>query len=203
MRVEPTMALAVELIDAVTRGDVDAAQHALDRADTFGLCVVLAAMNDPDRPLSVIRSRLPRLLRALDSPSRRRAAGLKPCGTHAAHNRHKNRGEEPCEACKQGEREYQARRDYIARHVKPPASDVDEVAVERACAGERVRLSSEERHLAILRLTEQGLSVREIAQRIGVTGRSVTRHRAQLRDAGMAKADAAQPLWVGDQAGVR
>lgn len=171
------MALAVELTDAVTRGDVDAAQHALDRADLPGLCVVLAAMNDPDRPLSVIRSRLPRLLLALDSPSRRRAAGLKPCGTHAAYNRHKSRGEEPCEACKRGEREYQSRRDYTARRVKPPASDVDEVAVERACAGERVRLSSEERHLAILRLTEQGLSAREIARRIGVTGRSVTRHR--------------------------
>ncbi len=34
---------------------------------------------------------------------------LRPCGTHAAYQAHVHRGEEPCEACKAAEREYNAR----------------------------------------------------------------------------------------------
>ncbi len=34
---------------------------------------------------------------------------LRPCGTHAAHQRHVSNGEEPCEPCKVAEREHNAR----------------------------------------------------------------------------------------------
>lgn len=37
-------------------------------------------------------------------------AGLVPCGTHAAFNRHKARGEDPCGDCETAEREYQRAR---------------------------------------------------------------------------------------------
>lgn len=43
------------------------------------------------------------------------AAELRPCGTHAAFNRHRSAGEEPCLACWTGEREYQAHRGRARR----------------------------------------------------------------------------------------
>lgn len=35
------------------------------------------------------------------------APALKPCGTHAAYARHRARGEEPCQPCREAERSYQ------------------------------------------------------------------------------------------------
>lgn len=43
-------------------------------------------------------------------------AAYRPCGTHAAFTRHKNRGETPCDECVEGERDYQAAR-YERRKV--------------------------------------------------------------------------------------
>ncbi len=56
--------------------------------------------------------------------------------------------------------------------------DVDEVAVERACQGDRtVRLNAAEHHAAFRYLTSRGLSVSQIAARLGVSDRTVKRWR--------------------------
>lgn len=44
-----------------------------------------------------------------------RSHQLQPCGTRAAHKRHRSRGEEPCEACAAAERAYQAGRQSARR----------------------------------------------------------------------------------------
>lgn len=54
----------------------------------------------------------------------------------------------------------------------------DEVAVQRAMRGDPVHLRPVERAEAIRRLTGQGLSASEIAERLNTTPRSVTRHRS-------------------------
>lgn len=38
------------------------------------------------------------------------ARQLQPCGSHAAYERHRSRGEYPCPPCREAERLYQARR---------------------------------------------------------------------------------------------
>jgi DNA-binding CsgD family transcriptional regulator len=58
------------------------------------------------------------------------------------------------------------------------ATDVDEIAVERAVAGERLTLTLRERGLAIDRLTRAGLSARQIGLRLGISDRTVGRYRA-------------------------
>jgi hypothetical protein len=55
---------------------------------------------------------------------------------------------------------------------------LDDVAIERACAGDPVGLTSAERAEAVARLTAAGVSANEIARRLRVTGRTVTRRRA-------------------------
>jgi hypothetical protein len=57
-------------------------------------------------------------------------------------------------------------------------SDIDPVAVERACNGEPVPLTRAERITAILGLHERGVSHREIARRLHLPDRSVLRHLA-------------------------
>ncbi len=59
--------------------------------------------------------------------------------------------------------------------------DIDEVAVERAVHGDRVALNTAERREAVRRLTVSGVSGPEIALRLGVCGRTVTRARAAVR----------------------
>ena len=54
---------------------------------------------------------------------------------------------------------------------------IDEIAVQRASRGERVRLSSAERAEVVRRLTAAGLSAADIADRLGIEKRSVTRLR--------------------------
>lgn len=59
---------------------------------------------------------------------------------------------------------------------------LDPVAVDRAVGGDRdVPLSRPERRAAIDRLDASGLSAAEIARRLGVTTRTVTRRRAARR----------------------
>lgn len=55
---------------------------------------------------------------------------------------------------------------------------IDEIAVEQAIAGRRVRLTSAERAEAVRRLTAAGFSGRQIAERLHVSDRTVTRRRA-------------------------
>lgn len=56
-----------------------------------------------------------RNLIAYEQAQAEREAALQPCGTHAAHARHKARGEDPCEACEQAERVYQWAKKRAAR----------------------------------------------------------------------------------------
>ena len=67
-----------------------------------------------------------------------------------------------------------------------PAPDVDEVAVLRAMAGDRVRLTPVERLEAVRRLTARGLSAREIGERLHITPRHVCRYRSRVRALGIA-----------------
>jgi DNA-binding CsgD family transcriptional regulator len=54
---------------------------------------------------------------------------------------------------------------------------IDEIAVQRASRGERVRLSRAERAEVVRRLTAAGLSAADIADRLGIAQRSVSRLR--------------------------
>lgn len=54
---------------------------------------------------------------------------------------------------------------------------LDEIAVQRAARGERVRLSRAERAEVVRRLTAAGLSAADIADRLGIAQRSVSRLR--------------------------
>ena len=65
-----------------------------------GAAVCLAAMLTPNLIPSVA-------LAWLDGPATHARRPALPCGTHAAHNRHKNNGTPPCPACIAGERLYQ------------------------------------------------------------------------------------------------
>jgi DNA-binding NarL/FixJ family response regulator len=56
---------------------------------------------------------------------------------------------------------------------------VDQVAVERACAGDRVVLTSAELRVAVVRLA--GLSAGRVARRLDVSCRTVQRIRASVR----------------------
>lgn len=57
--------------------------------------------------------------------------------------------------------------------------DVDEVAVDRACRGDRtVALTRDEMAAALHRLDAAGLSAQEIGARLGISDRSVYRWRA-------------------------
>lgn len=55
---------------------------------------------------------------------------------------------------------------------------LDEIAIERAMAGDRVHLTPAERVEAARRLSARGLSLAQVADRMNVTKRSVSRHRA-------------------------
>ncbi len=64
--------------------------------------------------------------------------------------------------------------------------EVDDVAVARAMDGEQLVLTVAERREAVRRLSAIGCSAPEIARRLGVCGRTVTRARAALRTPGAA-----------------
>jgi hypothetical protein len=59
---------------------------------------------------------------------------LLPCGTYAAFNRHKSRGETPCDACREAKREYdrEYQREYKLGRKPEPARRVP-VTAARAC----------------------------------------------------------------------
>lgn len=63
-----------------------------------------------------------------------------------------------------------------------PSRGIDEIAVERLMDGSLVQLPTrDELHDAIVRLDRYGYSARQIAERLGCTMRTVSRHRAAER----------------------
>jgi DNA-binding NarL/FixJ family response regulator len=69
---------------------------------------------------------------------------------------------------------------------------VDEIAVERACRGDVVELTAEERTAAILRLDGLGLTARQIGDRLGVCSRTVRRHLTKAGQIGDVVADSSE-----------
>ena len=55
---------------------------------------------------------------------------------------------------------------------------VDEIAVERACHGEKVPLTRVEMVAAVHRLSKRGVGLTEIAERLNLPPRTVSRYRA-------------------------
>lgn len=72
-------------------------------------------------------------------------------------------------------------RNRTRRRAQTRTPYVDPIAVERACAGDRVRLTRAERRTAVATLHGRGLTARTISTRLGITPRSVQRHRLALR----------------------
>ncbi|MEV0996918.1 hypothetical protein [Nonomuraea sp. NPDC050202] len=77
--------------------------------DRATLPIVMAAMIPVELPPAVL------LAWHTGTPTNRQ--GLQPCGTHAAYNRHKDRGEEPCDACVIGEQIYHRQRYMTTRRA--------------------------------------------------------------------------------------
>jgi DNA-binding NarL/FixJ family response regulator len=73
-------------------------------------------------------------------------------------------------------------RGYSLRAPKSRDPNIDEVAVERAMAGDWVTLTLAERAEVVRRLTDRGLAAHEIARRLRVAPRTVVRYR--VRQAG-------------------
>ena len=66
-------------------------------------------------------------------------------------------------------------------HQLPPRDDIDEIAVERALAGDNItydNLTPVEQQEVIGRLSARGTSIRDIATQLGTTKRAVSRRRA-------------------------
>lgn len=67
--------------------------------------------------------------------------------------------------------------------AQPIAEDVDEIAVERAIAGDDIRyadLTAAERDQVVHRLTERGRSIRDIAAQLATTRQRVSRRRVAV-----------------------
>ena len=68
----------------------------------------------------------------------------------------------------------------------PPGDDIDEIAVERALAGDGIRLEHlnwAEQAEVVRLLTERGKSIRDIADLLATTARTVSRRRRRVRAA--------------------
>ena len=101
---ERMVPIACQLAGHVHAHDKTAIHHIIRRLtphEAYALIVVLAAMIPQDQT--------PRELLAWTEhrPTRPRLVKLKPCGTHAAYWRHKNRGEPIDPHCLNAERDYQ------------------------------------------------------------------------------------------------
>jgi DNA-binding CsgD family transcriptional regulator len=129
---------------------------------------------------------------SMDSPgagetgtTRRKVVPVRPCTRCARSRRIQGRG--LCSAC------YDWHRNRGSLDLYPVTGPeallirgnrgLDEIAVERALAGDKLALTIEERRLVVDVLTRKGVTARAIAERLGITTRSVVRHRATLRGA--------------------
>ena len=112
VRVDVSLPTALQLVDAVHRADRIEIADILGDADLYALAVLLAAMVDDNRTLTELLGWTNDLrVRPIGSPRNRHASSLlQPCGTHAAFNRHRAKGEPICEACRIAERTYQRTR---------------------------------------------------------------------------------------------
>ena len=80
----------------------------------------------------------------------------------------------------------------LSRHQGPDIDVVDEIAIERACRGEQVRLTRVERSIAAVQLRDSdGLSDYQIARRLH-TNSEVVRQALALADAITAATDLAE-----------
>lgn len=120
-RAEQAIPLALELVDAVRRFRPVEVRSVLDRADLDALVVVLAAMVDDDSTVSELLGWLDGRPRPRTVTARHRT--LKECGTHAAYNRHKDRGEPIDPRCEAEERRYQERRHRARRAAQQAERD--------------------------------------------------------------------------------
>lgn len=123
-------------------------------------------------------------------------APLRGHGTHAAFNRHKNHGEQPCVPCVEGERVYQRLQKIKQRGAQVPLlpviavsnlrnagtpeeflhtlPNIDPVAVERACNGDTtVTLTRPEKVAALQQLLAAGHNKTEAATRLRLSGKTV------------------------------
>lgn len=108
--------IAADLVFKVHHENRETIGETLDSltpAQARALPVVLAAMVDPEAHLNdllgwVTWDEHGQPLYAHDRhPDRPAVATLRPCGTHAAYQRHKAASETPCRSCVEGERAYQ------------------------------------------------------------------------------------------------
>lgn len=115
----PVAADLVYRVHEGSRGTVGALLHSLTGEQLRALPVVLAAMVDPDRSLGELLGwvtwdehgrPLPGAPPAAPQPAAGPARAVRPCGTHTASSRHRNRGEDPCPRCRDAERAYQRAR---------------------------------------------------------------------------------------------
>jgi len=72
---------------------------------------------------------------------------------------------------------WRSRRRHRPGGPKDRSPHIDEIAVERAMAGDAVRLTIRERGEAVRRLTAAGLTARQVASRLHITTRTVVRYR--------------------------
>lgn len=71
-------------------------------------------------------------------------------------------------------------------NAKPDPDDLDEIAIERAVAGDRIRLAEltpAEQAEVVRRLTERGKSIRDIADQLATTKRTISRRRESAASA--------------------
>lgn len=95
-RAEYLLSQALLLADDI-RTDLAAAHRTvryMDRVDLEALVCVLAACVPVDQPVSTLA-----WWRLHPVPATAELERLKPCGTRAAYNRHRDHGEEPCDRC--------------------------------------------------------------------------------------------------------
>jgi hypothetical protein len=115
---------------------------------------------------------------------------LRPHGTHAAFNRHKNAGEAPCPDCVTAEREYQRGRMRRRREsdrqlallpTAAPNPGVDPIAVERFVTGdETVHLTRAEKRAAYQAFLARDVSHNQAAERLGLSGATARKVAAEL-----------------------
>lgn len=93
----------------------------------------------------------------------------------------------PCDDCREYRRAYKLvwrRRNGVPpRRKRPPREPetVDEIAVERAVRGGRTVLNRAEQWDGFVYLDAHGYSAAQIAERLGIAERTVTRWRGKLR----------------------
>lgn len=111
------------------------------------------------------------------------AVAARLCTSHLGSARRFGLGQVACGTC--WEKAIRADERVVVELGLPPDLHadpelVDEVAVDRACAGDQVRLTKAERREAVSRLLSSGLTPTQAADRLGMSGAAVTAVLAEL-----------------------